>query len=112
MFFKMNNNYKFFNIRVRGALNSVYDPSYNTGTIVSFFLGNYFNCLDQVKVQLIVPVIFMVLMFFLPETPDYLIKRSKEKVIICNKLSSFQYVHSNCSNFRRRNNLDISIKVA
>lgn len=65
---------------MRGALNSLYDPLNNLGIILSFFLANYMDWLDQVKVQLIVPIIFMVAMFFLPESPEYLTNRNKKKV--------------------------------
>lgn len=67
---------------MRGALNSLFDPFNNIGIILSFFLGNYLSCLDQAKVQLIVPAIFLVVMFFVPETPDYWIKRNKAKVFV------------------------------
>lgn len=69
---------------MRGALNSIYDPLNNFGLIISFFLGNYMNWLDQAKVQIIVPIIFMILMFFIPESPEYLTNRNKVKVGIFN----------------------------
>lgn len=65
---------------VRGALNSLYDLFSNSGTIISFFLGNYLTMLDQVKTQLIVPIIFLVVMSFLPESPEYWVRNRKEKV--------------------------------
>ncbi|XP_055296383.1 facilitated trehalose transporter Tret1-like [Sitodiplosis mosellana] len=64
---------------VRGALNSLYDPSFNLGIIISFALGNYLSCLDQAKVQLIIPLIFMLAMFLLPESPEYWSNRNNEK---------------------------------
>ncbi|XP_031623102.1 uncharacterized protein LOC116340647 [Contarinia nasturtii] len=67
---------------VRAAMASLYDPTYNFGIIISFFLGNYLNCLDQVKFQLIVPIVFMVVMFLLPESPEYWLNRNKEKRVI------------------------------
>lgn len=72
--------------RFRGALNSLSDPSYNLGIITSFFLGNYLNCLDQAKIQLIMPVIFVIVLFFLPESPEYWITRRKEKVNMACKM--------------------------
>lgn len=58
----------------------MYDPSFNLGIIISFALGNYLSCLDQAKVQLIIPVLFMFVMFLLPESPEYWSNRNKEKV--------------------------------
>lgn len=65
---------------IRGALSSIYDPAFNFGIIVSFILGKYLNCMDQVKVQIIIPIIFMVIMFLLPETPEFWTKQNKDKV--------------------------------
>lgn len=67
-------------LSVRGALNSLFDPSYNIGIISSFFLGNYLNSLDQAKAQLVVPAIFMVLMFVFPETPEFWTNKNKTNV--------------------------------
>ncbi|XP_055296382.1 facilitated trehalose transporter Tret1-like isoform X2 [Sitodiplosis mosellana] len=64
---------------MRGALNSLYDPMNNLGIIISFFLGNNLNWLDQVTAQLIAPIIFMIIMFLIPESPEYLTNRNKDK---------------------------------
>lgn len=65
---------------VRGALNALYDPSFNFGMIVSFFLGNNLNWLEQAKLQLTVPVIFTIIIFFLPESPEFWRQRNNDKV--------------------------------
>lgn len=65
---------------VRGALSSLYDPSYNSGIIVSFFLGKYLNYIDQAKVQLLIPIIFILILFLLPESPEFWDKKNKQKV--------------------------------
>lgn len=70
-------------------LNSVYDPAYNAGIVVSYFLGSHLNMVDQAKVQLILPVIFMVVQFVLHESPEFWIKRNNGKVRslkMCNHL--------------------------
>lgn len=69
-----------FEFSVRGALNAISNPLYNSGLIISFFLGNILNCADQAKVQLIVPVIFLLSMFFFPESPEFWANKNKEKV--------------------------------
>lgn len=38
--------------------------------------------MDQAKAQLIVPIIFMIAMFLLPESPEYWLSRNKEKVCL------------------------------
>lgn len=80
-YLKQVNKIKFhYECSVRGALNSLFDPFNNIGIILSFFLGNYLSCLDQAKLQLIVPAIFLIVMFFIPETPEYWAKRNNAKV--------------------------------
>lgn len=65
---------------MRGSLNSIFDPAMNTGVAVSFLLSGYFNPVDQAKIHIIVPAIFVVLALFLPQTPDFWIKRNKKNV--------------------------------
>ncbi|XP_055306806.1 facilitated trehalose transporter Tret1-like, partial [Sitodiplosis mosellana] len=65
--------------KVRGSLNALFDLFSNTGVILSFSLGNYLSWMDQAKVQLIPPTIAIIILFFLPESPEYWIKRNKEK---------------------------------
>lgn len=67
---------------VRGALNSIWDPFNNSGIIISYLLGNYFNFVDQAKMQLIIPIIFMIVAFFLPESPEFWARKNNEKVMI------------------------------
>lgn len=69
-----------FLMRFLLIVSSLYDPLNNTGIILSFFLGNYFNWSDQAIFLLVVPIIFMIIMFILPESPEYLTSRRKEKV--------------------------------
>lgn len=66
---------------VRGALSALYDTSLNIGLIISFFVGNSLNALNQAKVYLIMPTIFILLLFLFPESPEYLKKKlGHEKV--------------------------------
>lgn len=52
----------------------------NLGVASSFLLGGYFNYVDQAKIHIIFPAIFVVLALFLPQTPDFWIKRKKKNV--------------------------------
>lgn len=65
---------------VRGSLISFYDPLFNLGTFASFMLGNYLSCMTQVKIQLIPQLIFLIALFFLPESPVFLQARNKKDV--------------------------------
>ena len=68
--------------KLQGALNSLTDPLCNIGIIVSFCLGNYLDWVNQAKVQLIAPTIAIIILFFLPESPEYWTNRNKEEVKI------------------------------
>lgn len=60
----------------------MYDPLFNSGMLFSFLLGNYFDYIDQAKIQLILPVIFVLVLFCIPESPEYYIKRDNKLVNI------------------------------
>lgn len=64
-------------VSVRGIFYSMFDPFYNIGVIISFVLGNYLSCLDQAKMQLIIPIISLLIFFILPESPEFLAKKNK-----------------------------------
>lgn len=65
---------------VRGSLNSLMDPALNSGIVLPCLLANYFSPVDQIKILLIFPVLFVVLTMFLPQTPDYWVQRRKKEV--------------------------------
>lgn len=48
--------------------------------MISYFMGNYLSCLDQAKAQLVVPVLFMIIMFFLPDSPEFWANKDEDKV--------------------------------
>lgn len=75
---------------VRGSLNSLMDPALNFGIVLSCVLGNYFTTIDQVKIQLIFPILLVVFTMFLPQTPDYWVQRNEKEV-------GHLFVSSSCS---------------
>lgn len=81
---------------VRGSLNSIMDPAMNSGVMLSFLLGKYLNVVDQAKFLLIVPVVFVALAVFMPQTPDYWVQRNKRKVksVIWSILDHFSGISS------------------
>lgn len=66
---------------LRGMLCSLYNPLYNMGVIIAFILGIYLNCIDQVIAQLILPIVFIFVLFLIPEAPDFLNKRTNYTVV-------------------------------
>lgn len=67
--------------RVRGTLGSLLVFSCNIGILLAFVLGNYFSYIASPIVLFCIPCLFMLAFIFFPETPAYLMKSGKEKVI-------------------------------
>lgn len=57
-----------------------------SGIIISFLLGSRLSCSDQAKVQLIASIICIIVLYLLPESPEFLIKRNKIEVNIIEML--------------------------
>ncbi|CAO1407792.1 unnamed protein product [Diamesa hyperborea] len=65
--------------RIRGTLGSFFIFSINFGTLLSFIAGNYLEYKTVAYVMVALPIIFLFVFVFLPETPQFLLKRGKEK---------------------------------
>lgn len=74
---------------VRGVLISIFEPAFISGVLLSYLFGNFLNCADQAKIQLIPSVIFGLALFFIPETPQYYIKRNN-KIVVINWIINFK----------------------
>lgn len=68
-------------ISVRGFLGTLVGLSINIGVVVAFVLGNYFSYITSPIVLLIIPILFLIMVAFFPETPKYLIKSGKDKKV-------------------------------
>lgn len=66
---------------------------------MSYFLGSHLNLVDQAKVQLILPAIFMILQFVLHESPEYHIKRKNEKVCVIIETIFYVYKYKTLVSF-------------
>lgn len=65
--------------RIRGTLGSFFIFSINFGTLLTFIAGNYLEYKTVAYVMVSLPIIFLFVFVFLPETPQFLIKCGKEK---------------------------------
>lgn len=54
--------------------------SYNIGTEIAYILGNYTDYETTPKIVVGLTVVFLIALYFLPETPTFLIKQSKISV--------------------------------
>lgn len=88
----------------------MYDPSYNIGMLLSFYIGNHWDCVDQIKMQLITPIIFILVLLFLPESPEHHIKQNNEKVQYNSINSSLIAIYLNHLNLPNSNLLQRAIK--
>lgn len=74
------NNKKFIGFRnpqIRSVLISLYYPAFYIGSFSPFLLDNYVSS-GLAKMQLIIPFIFVVVLWVLPESPVFLASRNSE----------------------------------
>jgi MFS family permease len=64
---------------VRGSLGSFFILSCNFGMLLMYLAGNLFDFYSTPKVMIILPVVFVMLFSFFPETPFYLLKHAKNQ---------------------------------
>lgn len=69
-----------FRCRIRGTLSSLLVLSCNIGTVFGFVIANYLDYYEQIKANIMLPILFLVLINFFPETPEYLLKRNQRIV--------------------------------
>lgn len=69
-----------FCCRVRGTLSSLLVLSCNIGTVSGFVIANYLDYHEQIKANIMLPILFLVLINFFPETPEYLLKQNQRIV--------------------------------
>lgn len=61
--------------RVRGVLGSFFIFFINFGTLVMFVAGNYLSYSLVPRIMIAFPIAFAIAFAFLPETPEYLLRR-------------------------------------
>lgn len=74
---------------VRGSLGSLLVLNCNIGILIAFILGNYFTYEIQPIILVFMPILFFTAFSFFPESPQYLMKRGEEEVIV--KFPSFSH---------------------
>lgn len=82
--------------RIRGALSVIFTLSVKTGILISFSYGPFVSFRDMAWLALIPSVIFLICVYWLPETPYYLLGQHKEdEAFIClSKLRGHGYVNA------------------
>ncbi|CAD7088659.1 unnamed protein product [Hermetia illucens] len=64
--------------KIRGMLGSLLVMNFNGGILCGFILGSYLSYSLFPRIIIALSVIFAVLIFFLPDTPQYYIRRKKD----------------------------------
>lgn len=70
--------YEISEARVRGTLASMLILIYNSGILFGFVIANYLDYFGQIKINIILPIIFLAAFNYFPETPEYLLKRNQK----------------------------------
>lgn len=76
--------------RVRGTLGSMLILVYNAGVLFGFVIANYLDYYGQIKINIILPIIFLAAFNYFPETPEYLLKRN-QNIVSANDSSPKQF---------------------
>lgn len=63
---------------------------YNAGVLFGFVIANYLDYFGQIKINIVLPIIFLAAFNYFPETPEYLLKRN-QKIVSANDLSQKQF---------------------
>jgi MFS family permease len=63
--------------QTRGTLGSFFIFAINLGTLLMFAVGAYLSYSISGILMLILPIVFVPMFYFLPETPQYLLKNGK-----------------------------------
>ncbi|XP_055295153.1 uncharacterized protein LOC129564928 [Sitodiplosis mosellana] len=63
---------------VRGTLGSMIILFCNTGVLTGFVLASYLDYFGQIKANIMLPTLFLLLFNFFPETPEWLLKRNQK----------------------------------
>lgn len=63
--------------RVRGTLNSMLILACNAGVLFAFVIAGFLDYSEQLKINIMLPVLFLVAFYFFPESPEYLLKRNQ-----------------------------------
>lgn len=75
---------------IRGRLGSLLMLSCTTGILFSFVAGTYLSYLQVPKLFMGLPIIFIIVFIFLPETPQYHISRKDNEVSLFFSLSHWR----------------------
>lgn len=65
---------------IRGTLGSIAPLSRNAGMLTSYVLGALLDYDQLPYVFIIIPIVYMINFIFLPNTPQYLVKRGEFEV--------------------------------
>lgn len=53
---------------------------YNGGVLFGFVIASFFDYFGQIKINIMLPIIFLAAFNYFPETPEYLLKRNQKIV--------------------------------
>lgn len=66
--------------RIRGTLMAFFDIFMNSGALIAFLLGKYFNYANQAMYLMILTIVFVILFAGIPQSPTHLVNMEKQKV--------------------------------
>lgn len=64
--------------RVRGTLGACLILIYNAGVLFGFVIASFLDYFGQIKINILLPVIFLAVFNYFPETPEWLNRRNQK----------------------------------
>lgn len=92
---------------VRGRLGSLMMMSANLGILLAFVAGNYLSYQLVPRLFIWLPIIFLLSVFFFPETPFYCMRRNRELKAI----ASLEFYRNVRSHADRRGLLSFDVEI-
>lgn len=74
--------------RLRGMLGSLLVLIINFGILLLYVIDNLFRYYNQIRILVVIPILFLAIFKFFPETPEFLQKEGHILVIIILKISN------------------------
>lgn len=72
----------FYDSSIRGRLGSLVPLARNTGVLIAYIGGAVIKYEHRPLIFIVFPITFLMLVYFLPSTPQYYLKKSDFKVFI------------------------------
>lgn len=62
---------------MRGSLGAMVVLGCNAGVLIAFVVASFTGYYNQIRILIAIPIIFLLIFTYFPETPEYLLKQNQ-----------------------------------